>query len=125
MIESFNNNEDLTSPHLTNEDLQEEYSLRPATFKEFIGQDEIISNLKIYIKAARKRSEPIDHLLLYGPPGLGKTTLARIISSEMKTNINISSGPIINKPGDLAGLLTNLSTKDVFFVDESWKFPLI
>ena len=111
--------ERLISPEL--EDIQEERvenSLRPKTLDEYIGQDKVKNNLKIYIEAAKKRGEPLDHVLLYGPPGLGKTTLANIISNEMNSNIKITSGPAIEKPGDLAALLTNLSEFDVLFIDE-------
>ena len=95
-----------------------ENTLRPQTLKEYIGQDKVKENMKIYIEAAKKRGEPLDHVLLYGPPGLGKTTLASIISNEMKSNIKITSGPAIEKPGDLAAVLTNLSEFDVLFIDE-------
>ena len=95
-----------------------ENTLRPKTLKEYIGQDKVKENMKIYIEAAKKRGEPLDHVLLYGPPGLGKTTLASIISNEMKSNIKITSGPAIEKPGDLAAVLTNLSEFDVLFIDE-------
>ena len=95
-----------------------ENSLRPKTLEEYIGQDKIKENMKIYIEAAKKREEPLDHVLLYGPPGLGKTTLANIISHEMNSNLKITSGPAIEKPGDLAALLTNLSEFDVLFIDE-------
>ena len=95
-----------------------ENTLRPQTLKEYIGQDKVKENMKIYIEAAKKRGEPLDHVLLYGPPGLGKTTLASIISNEMKSNIKITSGPAIEKPGDLAAILTNLSEFDVLFIDE-------
>ena len=95
-----------------------ENSLRPKVLDEYIGQDKVKSNLKIYIEAAKQRGEPLDHVLLYGPPGLGKTTLANIISNEMNSNIKITSGPAIEKPGDLAALLTNLSEFDVLFIDE-------
>ena len=95
-----------------------ENSLRPKTLQEYIGQDKVKENLKVYIEAAKKRGEPLDHVLLYGPPGLGKTTLANIISNEMNSNIKITSGPAIEKPGDLAALLTNLSEFDVLFIDE-------
>ena len=111
--------ERLISPEL--EDIQEERvenSLRPKTLDEYIGQDKVKNNMKIYIEAAKKRGEPLDHVLLYGPPGLGKTTLANIISNEMNSNIKITSGPAIEKPGDLAALLTNLSEFDVLFIDE-------
>ena len=95
-----------------------ENSLRPKTLDEYIGQDKIKENMKVYIEAAKKRGEPLDHVLLYGPPGLGKTTLSNIISNEMNSNIKITSGPAIEKPGDLAALLTNLSEFDVLFIDE-------
>lgn len=103
------------------EDIQEEnmeLSLRPKFLKEYIGQNKVKENMKIYIEAAKKRGEPLDHVLLYGPPGLGKTTLANIISNEMKSNIKITSGPAITKPGDLAAVLTSLSEFDVLFIDE-------
>ena len=95
-----------------------ENSLRPKTLDEYIGQDKIKENMKVYIEAAKKRGEPLDHVLLYGPPGLGKTTLSNIISNEMNSNIKITSGPAIEKTGDLAALLTNLSEFDVLFIDE-------
>ena len=111
--------ERIISPELV--DIQEqriENSLRPKTLEEYIGQDKVKENMKVYIEAAKKRGEPLDHVLLYGPPGLGKTTLASIISNEMNSNIKITSGPAIEKPGDLAALLTNLSEFDVLFIDE-------
>ena len=95
-----------------------ENSIRPKILDEYIGQDKVKENMKIYIEAAQKRGEPLDHVLLYGPPGLGKTTLANIISNEMNSNIKITSGPAIGKPGDLAAILTNLSEFDVLFIDE-------
>lgn len=95
-----------------------ENTLRPKTLAEYIGQNKVKENMKIYIEAAKKREEPLDHVLLYGPPGLGKTTLSNIISNEMNSNIKITSGPAIEKPGDLASLLTNLAEYDVLFIDE-------
>ena len=109
----------IISPEL--EDIEEERlerSLRPKTLDEYIGQDKVKENMKVYIEAAKKRGEPLDHVLLYGPPGLGKTTLSNIISNEMNSNIKITSGPAIEKPGDLAALLTNLNEFDVLFIDE-------
>ena len=111
--------ERIISPEL--EDVSEERlenSLRPKLLQEYVGQDKVKENLKVYIEAAKKRGEPLDHVLLYGPPGLGKTTLANIISNEMNSNIKITSGPAIEKAGDLAALLTNLSEFDVLFIDE-------
>ena len=102
---------------LSNEILVEK-SLRPSFFDEFIGQKRLVENLKLFIKAANKRKEALDHVLLFGPPGLGKTTIANIISRELKTNIKSSSGPVIEKAGDLAGVITNLNNRDVFFIDE-------
>ena len=104
-----------TSPRLEDE---MEGSLRPRRLDEFIGQDKVKDNLKVFIEAARARTEALDHVLLYGPPGLGKTTLASIIANEMGVNIRITSGPAIEKPGDLAALLTSLNTGDILFVDE-------
>ncbi|MCQ2475701.1 MAG: Holliday junction branch migration DNA helicase RuvB [Clostridia bacterium] len=100
------------------EDSDIELSLRPKTLDEYIGQEKVKESLSIYIEAARRRSEPLDHVLLYGPPGLGKTTLAGIIANEMGVNFRVTSGPAIEKPGDLAALLTNLEEGDVLFIDE-------
>lgn len=111
--------ENLISPNVTDEiEERQENVLRPKTLSEYIGQTKVKENMKIYIEAAKKREEPLDHVLLYGPPGLGKTTLANIISNEMNSNLKITSGPAIEKPGDLAALLTNLSEFDVLFIDE-------
>jgi len=109
----------IVSPEVTSSDTDDiEFSLRPKTLNEYIGQDKVKENLAIFIEAARKRGEPLDHVLLYGPPGLGKTTLSAIIAHEMGVNIRITSGPAIEKPGDLAALLTNLSENHVLFIDE-------
>ena len=110
--------ERIVASEFTNNDIDTEFSLRPKTLDEYVGQTKIKENLSIYIKAAKSRNEALDHVLLYGPPGLGKTTLSNIIASEMGVNIKITSGPAIEKPGDLAAILTNLSEHDVLFIDE-------
>lgn len=95
-----------------------EKALRPLSFSDFTGQQKIVDNIKVFVEAAKQRSEPLDHVLLHGPPGLGKTTLSHIIANELQSNIKITSGPVLDKPSDLAGLLTNLETNDVLFIDE-------
>ncbi|MDR1680646.1 MAG: Holliday junction branch migration DNA helicase RuvB [Prevotellaceae bacterium] len=107
-------------PHIVREqsDGDFEVQIRPREFTDFSGQEKIIDNLKVFVKAALMRGESLDHVLLHGPPGLGKTTLAHIISNELKVGMKISSGPVLDKPGDLAGLLTNLESGDVLFIDE-------
>ena len=109
----------IISPNLKgNNEENLENSLRPQVLDDYIGQTKVKENMKIYIEAAKKRGEPLDHVLLYGPPGLGKTTLSNIIANEMGSNIKITSGPAIERPGDLASLLTNLAENDVLFIDE-------
>ena len=108
----------IVTPEYTGDDSDAEQTLRPKTLEEYIGQDKAKENLSVYIEAARRRGEPLDHVLLYGPPGLGKTTLSTIIANEMNVNIRITSGPAIEKPGDLAALLTNLNENDILFIDE-------
>ena len=95
-----------------------ENSIRPKSFSDFAGQDKILENLRVFVKAARMRGEPLDHVLFHGPPGLGKTTLASIVAQELGVTLKVTSGPVIDKPGDLAGLLTNLNKGDVLFIDE-------
>ena len=109
--------EPLVTTSLTRED-ENEYSLRPKTLREYIGQEKAKGNLEVFIQAAKMRHEPLDHVLLHGPPGLGKTTLSGIIANEMGVNVRVTSGPAIEKAGDLAALLTNLSENDILFVDE-------
>lgn len=115
----FEFEERMVSPQaMTSDEEESEYSLRPKCLNEYIGQDKVKENLSVYIKAAKGRNDPLDHVLLYGPPGLGKTTLSAIIAHEMGVNIRTTSGPAIEKPGDLAALLTNLQEGDVLFIDE-------
>lgn len=104
--------------HFSAAEREIEKALRPLSFGDFTGQEKIIENIKIFVQAAKLRNEPLDHVLLHGPPGLGKTTLSHIISNELESSIKITSGPVLDKPGDLAGLLTNLEDGDVLFIDE-------
>lgn len=114
----LNQNLDPDKNRLPGEDQEIEKRLRPLTFDDFTGQEQILENLQIFVQAANQRGEALDHTLFHGPPGLGKTTLAHILASELDVNIKITSGPVLDKPGDLAGLLTNLEERDVLFIDE-------
>ena len=111
-------NYNIRSNHLNDKEREFENALRPLSFMSFSGQDKIVENLKIFVQAARMRSEALDHVLLHGPPGLGKTTLSNIIANELNVGFKISSGPVLDKPGDLAGVLTSLQRNDVLFIDE-------
>ena len=114
----MNENLDPTSNGYNSEELDLEKKLRPLSFDDFAGQDQILENLKVFVQAANQRNEALDHTLFHGPPGLGKTTLANILANELQVGIKITSGPVLDKPGDLAGLLTNLEERDVLFIDE-------
>ncbi len=111
------------SPEASADETNFELSIRPRTFDEFVGQDKIKENLKVFIQAARQRGEALDHVLFCGPPGLGKTTLANIISAELEANIKITSGPVLERPGDLAAILTTLGEKDILFIYEIHRLP--
>jgi len=114
----MNENLDPTGEDLTPQELEIEKKLRPLTFEDFTGQDQALENLQIFVQAANLRDEALDHTLFHGPPGLGKTTLAHILANELQVGIKVTSGPVLDKPGDLAGLLTNLDERDVLFIDE-------
>lgn len=114
----MNENLDPTNENYTPEELDVEKKLRPLSFDDFTGQDQVLENLQIFVQAANLRNEALDHTLFHGPPGLGKTTLAHILSNELNVGIKVTSGPVLDKPGDLAGLLTNLEERDVLFIDE-------
>ena len=114
----MNNNLNPSSDNLSASDKKYEVALRPQDFSSFAGQEAIIANLKVFCAAAKQRGEPLDHVLLHGPPGLGKTTLSAIIANELGVNMKATSGPVLDKPGNLAGLLTNLEPRDVLFIDE-------
>lgn len=122
----MNENLDASAENLSPVERDIEKVLRPQAFEDFTGQEKIMENLKIFVKAAKLRGEPLDHVLLHGPPGLGKTTLSYIIANEMSVGIKVTSGPVLDKPGDLAGLLTNLDTGDILFIDEIHRLsPLV
>ena len=114
MVDTF----DMHADELTGSEREYENALRPLTFKSFSGQDKVVENLQVFVTAARMRGESLDHTLLHGPPGLGKTTLSNIIANELGVGFKVTSGPVLDKPGDLAGLLTSLEANDVLFIDE-------
>mgnify|MGYP003321418361 CR=1 FL=1 len=114
----MNENLDPSKDNLNSDEIEIDKALRPLSFSDFNGQNQVIDNLKIFVQAANERSEALDHTLLHGPPGLGKTTLAHILAEELGVSLKVSSGPVIDKPGDLAGLLTNLQPRDILFIDE-------
>ena len=114
----MNENLDPTDSSYTNEELEIDKALRPLSFDDFAGQESILENLKVFVAAANQREEALDHTLFHGPPGLGKTTLAYILAGELDAGIKMTSGPVLDKPGDLAGLLTNLQSRDILFIDE-------
>ncbi len=114
----MNENLDPTGSHLSSEDQEIDKALRPLSFDDFAGQETILENLKVFVEAAKQRNEALDHTLFHGPPGLGKTTLAHILANELQVGIKLTSGPVLDKPGDLAGLLTNLESRDILFIDE-------
>jgi Holliday junction DNA helicase RuvB len=113
----MNENLDPTNFNYNPEELDLEKKLRPLSFDDFTGQEQVLDNLKVFVEAANQRNEALDHTLFHGPPGLGKTTLANILANELGVGIKITSGPVLDKPGDLAGLLTNLEDRDVLFIE--------
>ncbi|MDT0651582.1 Holliday junction branch migration DNA helicase RuvB [Autumnicola edwardsiae] len=114
----MNENLDPTGENFSSEEFDVERALRPLSFDDFAGQDQVLENLKIFVQAANLRGEALDHTLFHGPPGLGKTTLAHILANELSVTLKVTSGPVLDKPGDLAGLLTNLEERDILFIDE-------
>ncbi|WP_339648396.1 Holliday junction branch migration DNA helicase RuvB, partial [uncultured Salegentibacter sp.] len=114
----MNENLDPSGENFSPEEFDIERALRPLSFVDFAGQDQVLDNLKVFVEAANQRGEALDHTLFHGPPGLGKTTLAHILANELEVGIKVTSGPVLDKPGDLAGLLTNLEERDILFIDE-------